>query len=86
MLARDDLPLGWGLLEVSDTGRVRVTQHSIIFEHEQRKELLILMSVIRRIGVTPGCRGVNIKTYTFKDAFGQDYQSKNRATLGVEDA
>ena len=85
MLTRDDLPLGWGLLEVSETLAVRETLGATPLTYDARSEIMVLLSVVRRFGVTPGIRGVNIKAYTFKDVYGGDYESKNRATLGVAD-
>jgi hypothetical protein len=83
MLSRDDLPLGWGLLEVSMRGHIRETWQPVPKEYNARAEIRLLMSVVRRLGNVPGVRGVNVSAYTFKDIYGQDYESKNKGTLGV---
>lgn len=73
-----DLPRGWGLLEYNlDINRVQVRRPSSLFRAcNSRHELEILLSVIKRTGLT--CQsGINIKTYTYKPAV------RNRAAVGV---
>ena len=71
----DELPKKWGLLVLEKT-RVRVLRKAEqIYEINQRHEVNILLSTIRRLGpLNPA--GTSIRFYTF--------ETKNRATLGIE--
>lgn len=69
-----DLFDGWGLLEY-DGERVRCVLESQYFEAvNDRHEITILLSTLRRIGRTTP-QGTSIKHYTF--------ETRNRATLGT---
>lgn len=71
-----ELPEGWGMLEVGGRGGVSVVRKSDWFYAcNQRQEIRILTSVVRRIG-RESPEGISIRCYTFK--------TKNKATLGVE--
>lgn len=72
----EHLPPKWGLLELTGE-RVRVVRESENFEEvNSRHEIGILLSTLRRIGQNPPI-GTSIKFYTM--------ESKNRATLGLEE-
>ncbi len=73
---RDDIPVGWGLLEVNKWGKLVTSLWPMLQERNLRGEFLILMSVIRRIGQRPP-QGVSVKCYTM--------ETKNRATVGIQD-
>lgn len=76
LIAIEDLPQGWGLLECQSDGRMRVRRKSSLFRKcNSRHEVEILLSALKRTGQT--CQsGISIRPYTF--------ETKNRATLGVE--
>lgn len=74
LLWRDHLPPRWGLLEW-DGRRMRVVvQAGMQQEVNQRKEVAILLSALRRTG-THAPSGVSVKVYSM--------QTKCRATLSV---
>lgn len=76
LIKPEELPLGWGLLEVKPNNKVVCTvktEHSF-FEKNARHEITILVSALRRTGQTAPS-GVSVKCYT--------YGTKNTATLGV---
>lgn len=76
MIAADELPPLWGLLEVRD-GNVRQSKESEYFdEANARHEIGILLSTLRRLGQQQPT-GCSIRFYQF--------ETKNRATVGVED-
>ena len=75
IINRDDLPVGWGLLEVGDRGGVRRDQHPLRLAKNHGAETRVLLSCLRRIGANAP-DGVSISTY--------NYETKNRATLGVK--
>ena len=77
LIAPDEVPTDWGLLEACGEGLVTRVHPHIWAGRNQRNEIRILMSVIRRIGrMEP--EGVSIRCYTHK--------TKNRATLTVADS
>lgn len=71
----EELPEKWGLLEW-DGKKLRCLKTAEHFlEYNLRNELALMNSALRRVGaVCPA--GVSVKCYTF--------ETKNRATLGVE--
>lgn len=75
LVNRDELPEGWGLLEISDKGRAKcVHDAGNYFEKNAQAEIALLLSALRRIGQTTP-EGVSIKCYTI--------QTQCKATLGV---
>ncbi len=74
LLSVDDLPPKWGLLEFSGD-KLRVAKKSELFRVNNRHEVSILLSCLRRIGhLSP--RGVSIRCYTI--------ESQNTATVSLE--
>lgn len=74
LLKPEEIPTGWGLLEVNGRG-VSITVKPIQnHDKHYRAEHGLLVSCIRRIGQNAP-DGVSVKCYT--------YRTKNRATLGV---
>ena len=73
LLTEDDLPLGWGLLEVS-YGRVRRIKCSVLWEPNERREIRLLVSAFRRFPNPP--QGVSVRAYSI--------ETLKRATLGIE--
>lgn len=71
VIAIDCLPPKWGLLEVTTKG-VRMIRESEVFEANQRQEIGILLSCLRRIGQTAP-KGISIRCYTI--------ETMNRATI-----
>jgi len=70
MIAIDELPGGWGLIEVSggpDSGgcKTRVVRESNVFSYKKENEIAILLSLIRRLDVHAG-KHVSIRAYTIK--------------------
>lgn len=75
LLTVSDMPPKWGLLEW-DGRAIRVTLKAQVFqERGALSEIQLLTSAIRRVGQCAP-EGVSVKCYTF--------ETKNRATLGVE--
>ena len=74
LLCVDELPEGWGLIVVSEKGRTRIVQKSKRFDTWREGELLMMMSLVRRIGQKP-VDGVSIKFYT--------HSTKSTATASV---
>lgn len=69
----EDLPGKWGLLELT-AKRIRVVQKAEPLEANRLREILILLSALRRIG--QNCPlGMSVRCYTMNTG--------NRATLGV---
>jgi len=75
LIKTEELPKGWGLLEATDK---RQRPRTVLFSSKkvninQGREILLLISCLRRIG---GLReGISVKCY--------QWDSKNRATLGI---
>jgi len=63
MISVDELPEGWGLIEVNDKGKTLVKLNSERFQSSSQLEVTILLSLIRRLKVAPG-RHVSIRAYT----------------------
>lgn len=74
LLRVEDLPQGWGLLELKDDGRVRVKVDSENHKSEKDHEVALLISAMRRIAQTP-LEGISVKAYTIKTA--------DTATIGI---
>lgn len=62
LVSVDELPPKWGLLEVKGA-RVRTLRKSEGHAVDNRKEIAVLLSVLRRIGSTAP-KGIGIKCYT----------------------
>ena len=77
MIKPEELPQGWGLLEVSDEGKVRVKSQPLTRKSNKEAETSLLVSAIRRIGQNPPL-GISVKCYTFK--------TQNRATISIEES
>lgn len=75
LISADDLPPNWGLLELTGK-RIKVVRESGVHQVDNRNEILVLVSLLRRIG--SACPpGVSIRCYTLPTG--------NRSTLGVSD-
>jgi hypothetical protein len=72
IIRQDELPAGWGLLELRGE-RVYKTVESHGFDKDYQAEISVLVSTIRRIG--PDVRGMSIKRYSIP--------TKNTATILV---
>jgi hypothetical protein len=75
LVARDEIPVKWGVLEY-DGKRVKIARKSEHHEHRPQAEILILSSLLRRIGQAAPS-GVSIKCY--------DMRTGNRCTLTLGD-
>ena len=75
----EELPKGWGLLELSGRG-VRVTKdlkyHAYRKDKDTRAELGLLLSCMRRLG-NHKLSGVSVKAYT--------YETQNTAQVWIQD-
>lgn len=75
LIKKAELPVGWGLIELSDKGRARcVHDAGAYFEKNAGAEIQLLISALRRIGQVP-VEGVSVKCYTI--------QTQCQATLGI---
>jgi hypothetical protein len=75
MLSTDELPRGWGLIEVG--ARVReVKKPQPFYTYNRQHENNLLISALRRVAHNAPM-GVSVKCYT--------YETKCTATLGVEE-
>ena len=72
LIKKEELPNGWGLLEVDNNDRIKVIQYAEKQESDKRAEHIVLKSIIKRIGQNPP-EGVSIKCYV--------YETKNNTTL-----
>jgi len=77
-LTVDELPMGWGLLEVVGT-RAMVVKHAINLNADDRREKRLLCSLVQRIG-QGAPDGVRVKCYVYSKP---DKHGEARATLGV---
>lgn len=75
LISEAELPSGWGLLEY-DGKRVRTVKKSEDHDADARGEILVLSSLLRRIGQNAP-KGVSIKCY--------ELNTGNRCTLTIED-
>ena len=75
LIKQAELPVGWGLIEISDKGRARcIHDAGAYFEKNAQAEIQLLISALRRIGQVP-VEGVSVKCYTI--------QTQCQATLGL---
>jgi hypothetical protein len=75
MLSPDELPSGWGLIEVG--AKVRETKKpEPFYTYNRQHENYLLISALRRVAHNAP-QGVSVKCYT--------YETKCTATLGVEE-
>lgn len=70
----DKLPDNWGLLEVDDSGKVKMIKMAIRQDSNKNNEILLLVSTLRRLKIEDG-EHVSIKKYT--------YDTMNKACLVV---
>jgi len=78
LIAVDELPPGWGLIEVRGE-KFKIVKRAQPQERRELTEIALLISALRRIGgAIPEGSGVSVSAYT--------YQTTNRATLGVAPA
>ncbi len=75
MIQKDELPDGWGLLEVTREGRVRMKKDAEGRKGAKEMELSLLVSAIRRIGQNPPT-GISVKCYTL--------ETERRATITID--
>ena len=76
MIKAEELPPGWGLLEVTPRSKVYVRHRAVNMDSNRTEELRLMVSALRRIGnCARDLRGVSVRPYTFN--------TKNRATLGI---
>lgn len=75
LIAHDELPERWGLVEYLPDGKLRVMGGTYFRERDIQKECDVLMSVLRRVGNGMD-RSVSIRAYT--------YETKNKAELLLE--
>jgi hypothetical protein len=67
LLRVEELPAGWGLLELKPDGRVRVKVESGNHEAEKEREVALLISSLRRVALSP-LEGISVKPYTINTA------------------
>lgn len=65
LVSVDEVPEGWGLIEVTPRGGTRVVKPSDFFESRKKSEVTILLSLIRRLKIDPG-KHVSIRSYTIE--------------------
>jgi hypothetical protein len=75
MLKPEDMPEGWGLLEVGEGGKVRRRKDAESRMFSDRSEITLLISALRRIGHNPPS-GISVKCYTI--------ETERSATIGIE--
>ena len=63
LLKLEEVPEGWGLVEVNEAGRTRVRRASKTFVANRQGEVIMLLSLIRRLDVKPG-KHMAIRVYT----------------------
>lgn len=74
LLALEEIPEPWGLLEAKGY-RISVRKVAKLIEKDNKGEMRLLCSAIRRIGHAAP-EGISVRCYTIA--------TKNRATLGIE--
>ena len=77
LVSVDELPAGWGLIEVTTRGGVRVLRGSQHHKADKGNELVIMQSLIRRLRVQPG-RHIMINAYSM------DRPGKCRASVTLK--
>lgn len=75
MISTKELPEGWGLIEYNNGKLMQVLAPLHNTDHDWRKEYILLISILRRIGQNPP-EGVSIKCYTI--------ETQRTATVGIE--
>lgn len=68
LVREEELPEGWGLIEVSDEGKTRVRRASGFFNvavNSLRSELSMMLSLLRRLKFDPD-KSVAIRGYTIE--------------------
>lgn len=75
MIKKEELPAGWGLLEVNPDGRVRMKKSAEWRKGAKEMEMTLLVSAIRRIGQNPP-QGISVKCYTL--------ETEQRATITID--
>ena len=75
LLKKEELPAGWGLLEVTPEGKVRMKQQAEWRKGAKEMEMTLLVSAIRRIGQNPP-KGISVKCYTL--------ETEQRATITID--
>ncbi len=75
MIQKEELPAGWGLLEVKPDGKVRMKKDAEGRMGSKEMEVSLLISAIRRIGQNPP-EGVSVKCYTL--------ETKRHATITID--
>jgi len=73
----DEIPPKWGLLILKDSGKVQCVKKSEVFISDLTKEMMILISCIRRIGQNPP-ENISVRAYRYK--------TKCRASIGVKES
>jgi len=53
IIPKDKVPEKWGLLEVSNSGKVKVIKPSIIQDRDYESEINMIISTIRRLNILP---------------------------------
>lgn len=77
LIKPEELPSNWGLLEVSEAGKVRTQVKAQSQPAFFQAESDLLLSALRRVGqAIPDGAGVSVKYYTIK--------TKGKATLGIQ--
>lgn len=71
-----ELPEKWGLLETSPGGRVRIIKKAEHQESNSKREVILLVSVLRRLKIETG-EHISLRVYTT--------ETKNKATLTLEE-
>jgi hypothetical protein len=80
LIAVEQLPNGWGLLEVTPTGGVEVTKWSAPFRWSAHHEIVFVVSAVRRFHFPD--LGIGLRAYSDKMHGGSSENPK--ATLTVE--
>jgi hypothetical protein len=80
VIPQDKVPEKWGLLEVTDGRSILVTKEAELQERNFDSEIIILLSLMRRLKITPD-KHIAIKRY--KKLRGMP-ESKNRATFFID--
>ena len=82
----EKLPEKWGLLEVSNIGKVKVIKKPIIQDRDYESEINMIISTIRRLNILPD-NHIAIKRYKpLKNSRGELLVSKKRAEFYIEEA
>lgn len=65
LLSSDEVPQGWGLIEVSPGGQVRRVKYAVPVENDAHKEVLTLLSLIRRLDIATGPH-ISVRAYDYR--------------------